>query len=196
MTQSSELWMHSQSGKRYIIPKEQRLESGDYPIRSVTGRALEVNFDAVKPFAASENDVQIFMMTDLKLALLQKQPTIHPLSSDEDDSSDDGSDFEDESSEESDLESALLEALGVNEITSAKLEDAFTKEPGLIGDLIRELEPELEDLRDSVASFGVALSQNQDASAAEVLRALGEKLIAQADLLESELAKTSDSSSE
>lgn len=196
MTQTSELWVHGQTGNRYIIPKEEVLDSGDYSIQSVTGRVWKVKFESVKPFFASDSDVQIFMMMDLKLALLQKTPTIHSITSDLDDSSEDVSEYEDDSSEDTALESALLEALGVNDLSSEKINDIFSAKSGLTGDLIRELEPEFEDLRDSVAAFGTALLQNEDASAAEILRALGEQLIAQADLIEADLIHKLDTTSE
>ena len=69
MSQDRELWVNPSSGQRYILPKGLAFQSGDTSITSVNGTQWMVFLKDIEAYAASEAEVQLFMLADLRMAL-------------------------------------------------------------------------------------------------------------------------------
>ena len=188
MSQDRELWVNPATGQRYILPKGVAFESGDTPITSVNGLQWLVHLEEIEGYRASEAEVQMFMLADLRLALGSKPVFRAPIDSDSEDSSE--WDSEDSESDDNALEQALSQTLeeGFNAQSLDRLLDAH---PELSDDLLVVLDSELAELRQSFSEFGMILTDgNQPLTAPAMLRAFGERLIEQADILEAEQLKS------
>ena len=194
MSQERELWVNPSSGQRYILPKGIAFAKGDYPISSVSGQRWLVHQKDIQAYAASEAETQLFMMADLRQAI-GSAPFLRVRT---DDASEDSSDWDsdDSESEDTELEHALTEAIQKG-ISVQGLNQLLETHPSLSEELLGSLDAELSNLRDQFARMGAGIvSGAQPLTAAAVLRAFGERLIAEAVRLEAEERLSSPSKKE
>ena len=189
MSQDRELWVNPSSGQRYILPKGLAFQSGDTPITSVNGTQWMVFLKDIEAYAASEAEVQLFMLADLRMAL-GSTPVIRPrLDLDSDDSSE--WDSEDSDSEDSEIEQALSKAL-IDGVSEEGVNRFLNQHPEVSAELLSVLDAELTQLRQSFSELGMwASGGTQALTPPNMLRAFAARLIEQADKLEAEQAMSS-----
>lgn len=183
MSQDRELWVNPSSGQRYILPKGLAFQSGDTPITSVNGTQWMVFLKDIEAYAASEAEVQLFMLADLRMAL-GSAPVIRPQV---DLDSDESSEWDSEdSSEDSEIEQALSKAL-IDGVSEEGINRFLNQHPEVSAELLNVLDAELNQLRQSFSELGMwASGGTQALTPPDMLRAFAARLIEQANKLEAE----------